>query len=132
MSKTALFQTTQFSVSALFSSIKSIDMTLSGATTPGPRVYLGAIVILRIAQSSCIIGASQSDCLVSYPGHTLGRCFTLCRDVSVFCSPNRLGQWPFKDSSEVRASSEDCKSQVTKILEIQNRFLTFNQLAQSR
>ena len=35
--KTVLFQTIQFSISTLFSSIWSIDKTLSGAITPGQR-----------------------------------------------------------------------------------------------
>ena len=35
MSKTDLFKTIQFSISTLFNSIWPINMTLSGATTPG-------------------------------------------------------------------------------------------------
>ena len=47
---------------------------LSGATTPdqsGPGSD-GNKGVLRIAQSTSITGTSPSDCLVSYPGHTLG------------------------------------------------------------
>ena len=50
-----------------------IDRALSGATIldqsgPGSDGNEG---VLRIPQSSGITGASPSDCLVSYPGHSL-------------------------------------------------------------
>ena len=49
--------------------------------------------VLRIPQSSGITGASPSHCLVSYPGHLLGKSYLFCRNaVSVFCSLCRLGQ----------------------------------------
>ena len=70
------------------------DRTLSGAITPGyswPGIS-GNEGVLSIPQSSSITGASQSNCLMSYPGHPLwGRLFLFCRDaVSVFSSHNRL------------------------------------------
>ena len=71
---TVLFQTIQFSISTQFSSIWPIDTTLSGVTTPsqsGP-VSDGHKGVLHIPQSSNITGASPSDCLVSYTGHSLG------------------------------------------------------------
>ena len=71
---TVLFQTIQFSISTQFSSIWSIDRTLSGATTPdqsGPRND-GNKEVLCIPQSSNISGTSLSDCLVSYPRHSAG------------------------------------------------------------
>ena len=48
-------------------------MTLSSATTPGKSgpVSDGYKGVLHIPQSSIITGASQSDCLVSNPGHSL-------------------------------------------------------------
>ena len=52
-----------------------IDRALSQATSPGesgPRSDCNEGV-LRISKSSCIAGASPSDCLVSYTGHSLGR-----------------------------------------------------------
>ena len=55
------------------SSIWPRDRTLSGAITPsqsGP-VSNSNEGILHILQSSCIIGASLSDGLVSYTGHSL-------------------------------------------------------------
>ena len=73
MPKTVLFQTIHISISTQFSSIWPIDRTLSGATTQdqsGPRSDVNKEV-LRIPQSSSISGASPSDCLVSYPGHSL-------------------------------------------------------------
>ena len=73
MLKTVLFQTIQFSINTQFSSIWPIDRTLSGATTPdqsgsGSDSNVG---VLCISQSSSIIGTSQSDFLVSYPGRLL-------------------------------------------------------------
>ena len=55
-------------------SIWPIDKTLSDASTscqsgPGSNGNEG---VLRIPQSSNITGASPSDCLMSYPGHSLG------------------------------------------------------------
>ena len=74
------------------SSIWPIDRTLSGATTlglsgPGSDGNEG---VLCIPQSSRITGASPSDCLMSYPGHSLeGRVLPLCKDaVGVFYSPS--------------------------------------------
>ena len=49
-------------------------MALSVATTPGqsgPGSY-GNGGVFRIPQSSSTAGTSPSDCLVSYPGHSLG------------------------------------------------------------
>ena len=56
------------------SSVWPIDRTLSGVTTPnqsGPGGD-GNDGALRIPQSSNITEASPSDCLVSYPRHSLG------------------------------------------------------------
>ena len=94
MSKTVPFQTIQCSVSMHFSSIWSIDRTLSGATTPdqsGPGSD-GNEGVLHIPQSSTITGTSPSDCLVSYPGHLLVGVLPLCREaVGVFYCSSRLG-----------------------------------------
>ena len=68
---------------------------LSGATTPGQSGpgSDGNEGVLRIPQISSTAGTSPSDCLVSYPGHSLGgRVLPLCRGaVSLFYSPSRLG-----------------------------------------
>ena len=56
------------------SSIRPIDRTLSGATTPG-QSEPGSDAnegILHISQSSSITGVLPSDCLVSYLEHTCG------------------------------------------------------------
>ena len=55
------------------SSIRSIDRTLSGATTagqswPGRNANEG---LLQISQSYSYTGASLSDCLILYPGQSL-------------------------------------------------------------
>ena len=62
--KTVLFLIIRFSISTLFSSIFSIDRTLSGATTPGQSVHrsCGDEGVLHIPQSSSITGALLSDC----------------------------------------------------------------------
>ena len=91
--QTALFQAIQFSISTHFSSIWPIDRTLSTATTrsqsgPGSDGNEGA---LHIPQSSSIAGISPSNCLVSYPGHSLGEFYSIYRDaVGVFCSPSQI------------------------------------------
>ena len=48
-------------------------MALSGATTPGQSEpgSDGNKGVLRIPQSSSTAGTTPSDCLVSYPGHSL-------------------------------------------------------------
>ena len=72
-----------------FSSIEPIDRALSGATIlgqsgPGSNGNEG---VLRILQSLSITGASPSDCLVSYPGHSFGEVLPFCRGtVGVFYS----------------------------------------------
>ena len=67
--KQLLFQTTQFSY------IWPIDRILSGITTPGQSEPErdGNEGVLLILPSSSNTRASPSDCLVSYPGHLLGR-----------------------------------------------------------
>ena len=76
----------------LFSSIRAIDRTLSGATTPvqcGPG-SLGNKRVLCIPQSSSITGTSTSDFLLSV--HLLVGVLSLCRGaVVVFYSPSQLG-----------------------------------------
>ena len=55
------------------------DKNLSSTTTPGQSEpgSDGNEGLLQIPQNSIITGASPSDCLVSYPGHSLvGRGFT--------------------------------------------------------
>ena len=56
-----------------FSYILPIDTTLSGATTPGQSGSGsdGNEGILRIPQNSSITEIASSDCLVSYPKHSL-------------------------------------------------------------
>ena len=81
-------------MSTQFSSIWPINRTLSGATIPGQSEpgSDGNKGVLRIPQSSSITGASPSDCLVSYLGHSLSGVLPLYREaVGVFYSPSRLG-----------------------------------------
>ena len=71
------------------SSIWPIDRTQSGQNGPESD---GNERILRIPQSSRITGGSPSDCLLSYPEHSLEGFLPHCRlAVGVFCSPRPLG-----------------------------------------
>ena len=77
------------------SSIWPIDRTITGATTPGqngPGSYDNERV-LRIPQSSSITGASPSDYLVSYLGHSLvgGGLTTLQRCSRCILQPQQSG-----------------------------------------
>ena len=69
-----------------FSSIWLIDRTLSGATTQGQSGpgRDGNKSVLHIPQISSITEASPSDCLVSYPGHSLGESYPSSKMYSVF------------------------------------------------
>ena len=69
--KTVLFQTIQFIISTLFSSIWPIEKTLSEAITPGQSGPGNddSKGVLCIPQGFSITGASPSDYLVSYSGH---------------------------------------------------------------
>ncbi len=49
------------------------DKTLSSAITPGQTGNEG---VLRVPQSSSIIKTSPSDCLVPYPGHSVGESYS--------------------------------------------------------
>ena len=87
---------TQFNCQKLkkpqFSFIWPIDKTLSCATTPSQSGLgsNGNEEVLRILPNSSITGTS--DCLVSYPGHSLEGILPLWRGaVSAFYRPSRLG-----------------------------------------
>ena len=57
----------------------------------GPWSY-GSECVLHISQSPSVIRNSASDCLVSYPWHSLAGVLLLCWDaVGVFYIPSRLG-----------------------------------------
>ena len=73
-------------MSTQLSSIRPRDRTVSGATTPGqsgPRSHDNEMA-LRILQSSSITGASLSDCLVSYLGHSLEGSYLFAEKQSVY------------------------------------------------
>ena len=68
--KAILFQIIKFSISTQFSCIWPVDRTLSdGPWSNGNKREI------HIPQSSSITGASPSDCLASYIGHSLGESF---------------------------------------------------------
>ena len=66
--KTIIFQVIQFCISTFFSSLSSIDRTLSVATSPGQSEPGNDVNegVLIISQSCCITGTLPSECLVSY------------------------------------------------------------------
>ena len=75
------------------SSIWPIDRTPSGATPPGrsgPESN-GNEGVFCILQSSGITEASPLDCLVSYPGHSLGESYLYAEMQSVFSTV--LADW---------------------------------------
>ena len=90
--KTVLSKAIQFNISTQFSSIWPIDRTQSGATTPGPSGLGsdGSEGVLCILQSSCIIGASPSDCHIQ---DTHWGCLTsLKRNSQSILQPQLTGQ----------------------------------------
>ena len=114
--KAVLLQAIQFSISTQFNSILNIDRTLSGATTPGqsgPKSDSNKGV-LRIPQSSIITGTSPSDCLMSYPGHSLrGGVLPLCREtVGVFYSPSQLNKISFVKEYFCNITDGRCRQSV--------------------
>ena len=80
----------------LNSSIRPIDRTQSDGTTPcqsgpGSKDNEG---VLNFSQISSITGASPSDGLGSFTGHSFDGVLTLCKDaVGVFNSPSRWVKW---------------------------------------
>ena len=84
----------QFSLAWVYSLVlcdSQIEL-LGGATLCQRRPESdGNKEVLRIPQSSSIIGVLPSYCLVSYPGHLLMAVLPFCRDaVGVFCSPSQV------------------------------------------
>ena len=82
------------------SSIWPIERTLLGATTlgqSGPESD-GNEGVLHIPQSSCITGASPSDCLVSYLGHSLEEFYPTAEMQSVYSTAPLPAVWASQDS----------------------------------
>ena len=72
-----------------------MDRALSGATTlgqsgPGSDGNEG---VFRIPQNSSTAGTLPSDCLVSYPGHSLGGLNPLQRCSQCILQPQPTGQY---------------------------------------
>ena len=101
MSKTILFWAIQFSMSKQFSSIQSIDKTLSGACTPGQSGpgSDGNKGVLCIPRSSHITVASPLDCLMSYPGHSLRKSYSTAETQSMYSAANGLFKRETRDDS---------------------------------
>ena len=107
-----LFQTIQFSVSTQFSSIWLIDRTLPGATTldqigSGSDDNKG---VLCITQSSSITGASPSDCLESYTGHSLEESCPFTQKQSVYSTVLPAANWASNNYSSRNSCSSNCSS----------------------
>ena len=90
------------------SSIWPIDRNLSGAATkvqskPGRDGNEG---VLYISQSCSITGASQSDYLVSYPGHSLGESYTSAEMQSVYSiAPGNLAIY-YEENNEMERMND--------------------------
>ena len=67
-------------------SILPIDRTLSGATYPGQSgpIRDDNVGIFPIPKSFCITGVPPSNCLMSYPGHSLGESYLSVEIQSVY------------------------------------------------
>ena len=72
------------SISTQFTSIWPIDRTLIKCYHQSGPGSDGNEGILRIPQSSSITGTSLSNCLVSYPGHSLGGSYTWTEKQSMY------------------------------------------------
>ena len=70
----------QFSIRTQFSSIWPIDRTLSGTTSLGQNGPESN----GISQNFSITGTSSSNCLVSYPGHSVGWSYPSAEMQSVY------------------------------------------------
>ena len=122
--KTVLFQTIQFSISTQFCSIWPKDRTLSGASTLGQSGSGrdGNKEVIRIPQSPNITRTSPSDCLVSYPGHSLReRSYPLAVMQLVYSAAS--AKWARKclnKNNKIRTSSETLS---TNFLISDNNFL---------
>ena len=99
-------------------SIWPINRTLSGVTTQGQSVpgSNGNERVLHITQNSSITGTLRLDCLVSYPGHSLGVVLPLHRDaVSVFNSLSQLGCYVSKlNPSTISKTIWDMVPKITR------------------
>ena len=92
--KTVLFQAIQPGLSTQFSSIWSIARTLSSAITlgqsePGSDSSEG---LLCIPQRLRITGTLPSDCLGTYPGHSLVAYYSSAEKQSVYSTALPTGQ----------------------------------------
>ena len=74
--QTVLFQTNNLSISTQFRSVWLEDRTQSGATTPG-QSGPGS----DGNESSRLTGVSPSECLVSYPGHSIRGVLPVCSEI---------------------------------------------------
>ena len=81
--------------------IQPMDRTKSDATDQGlsGRGSNGNKGVFRIPQSSSITGISPSDCLVSYPGHMLGKSYSSAKMQSVYSAA--LDDWDTKTLRQI-------------------------------
>ena len=80
--------------------------TVSGVTTSGQSgpESDGNKEVLLIPESFGITGASPSECLASYLGHSLQKSYPSAWDaVDVFCSPSRLGHISYFRNANITA-----------------------------
>ena len=98
-----------------FTSIWPMDRTLSGATTPSQSEpgSDGNEGVIHIHQSSSITGTSPSDGLVSYPGHSLQRCWASVH----FEEQKRTWRTTYTQGNPENSQIEDHRSRPIKYKE---------------
>ena len=98
----------QFSLALVDSSFWSMERTLSSVSTLGKSEPWsdGNKRALRIPQSSSIIEASPSDCLVSYLGHSFGESYPSAEMKSAYSVSQPTG--PIYDCVCVCARARMC------------------------
>ena len=129
-SQTVLIWTIQFSINMQFNSIQPVHRNLSGATilgqsSPGSN---GSEGVLRIPQSSSITGTSPSDCLVSYPGLSLGRGFYPTAEIRLLYStaPANWARNKKEKLSENRSKKERIRAERYLNIDSEKFFWTTN------
>ena len=85
-----------------------LGATIPGQNGPGSNVNEG---VLCIPQSSSITGISSSNCLVSYPGHSLGwrESYSFEKMLSVY-STTTTANWASDDRDEMINQWEDAEN----------------------
>ena len=74
--------------------------------------------VLRIPQSSSISGASQSDCLVSYLGHSLGKSYPSAEMLLVYSTAPADGAKRWNGLSHNKWMQQTCTKRVHNLAQL--------------